>query len=111
VIGDNHKGETLYEWGEYPDYVWKGFGDKETHPIYKGDVENGVSNGLGFLIYPDRRKYIGEWEDGKKHGEGTETYSGGEWFVGKWFENIRWNGKYYNKWANTLSNVENGKLQ
>ena len=21
VIGDNHKGETLYGWGEYPDYV------------------------------------------------------------------------------------------
>ena len=24
VIGDNHKGKTLYGWGEYPDYVWKG---------------------------------------------------------------------------------------
>ena len=23
VIGDNHKGETLYMWGKYPDYVWK----------------------------------------------------------------------------------------
>ena len=34
VIGDNHKGETLYGWGECCDYVWKGFGDKETHPKY-----------------------------------------------------------------------------
>ena len=29
VIGDNHKGETLYRWGEKPDYKWMGFGDKE----------------------------------------------------------------------------------
>ena len=41
VIGDNHKGETLYMWGKYPDYVWKGFGEKETHPKYEGDVEIG----------------------------------------------------------------------
>ena len=31
----------------------KGFGDKDTHPIYKGDVKNGVPNGLGFLIFPN----------------------------------------------------------
>jgi len=33
VIGDNHKGETLYRWGENPDYKWMGFGDKDTHPV------------------------------------------------------------------------------
>ena len=42
VIGDSHKGETLYGWGEYPDYVWKRVGEKDTHPVYKGEVENGV---------------------------------------------------------------------
>ena len=41
VIGDNHKGETLYGWGKYPEIVWKGFGDKDTHSKYEGDVENG----------------------------------------------------------------------
>ena len=51
VIGDNHKGETLYGWGNTLPYVWKGVGDKETHPKYEGDVENGVPNGLGVLIY------------------------------------------------------------
>ena len=50
VIGDNHKGETLYGWGNTLPYVWKGVGDKETHPKYEGDVENGVPNGLGVLI-------------------------------------------------------------
>ena len=28
VIGNSHKGETLYGWGEYPDYVWKEVGEK-----------------------------------------------------------------------------------
>ena len=41
VIGDNHKGETLYQWGECCDYKWMGFGDKEIQPKYQGDVENG----------------------------------------------------------------------
>ena len=77
IFGDSHKlfrfdssldsrsslsiinyGETLYGWGEYPDYVWKGFGDKETHPKYKGNVENGVPNGLGYLIYPYGSRYL-----------------------------------------------------
>jgi len=50
LIGDNHKGETLYMWGKYPDYVWKGFGNKETGPVYKGDVENGKPSGLGVIL-------------------------------------------------------------
>ena len=65
VIGDNHKGETLYGWGKYPEIVWKGFGDKETHPKYEGDVDNWKPNGLGFLIFPDGRKYVGEFKDGE----------------------------------------------
>ena len=43
VIGNNHKGETLYLW-ETPSgkgEVWKGFGDKETHSKYTGDVKDG----------------------------------------------------------------------
>ena len=34
VNGDNHKGETLYGWGNTLPYVWKGVGDKETNPKY-----------------------------------------------------------------------------
>ena len=47
VIGDNHKGETLYLWGKYPNYVWKGFGDKDTQPKYQGQVKDGKPT------YPD----------------------------------------------------------
>ena len=65
VIGDNHKGETLYlwnlslqtdpkfQWEGIGEYVWKGFGEKDTNPKYQGEVENGVPNGLGYLIFPN----------------------------------------------------------
>ena len=66
VIGDNHKGETLYRWGECCDWVWKGFGEKDTNPKYQGDVKNGKPDGLGYLIYPNGNKYVGGWKDGKK---------------------------------------------
>ena len=72
VIGDNHtlpvrgeKGETLYGWGKYPEIVWKGFGDKDIHPKYKGDVVSSKPNGLGILTYPWGTKYVGEWKDGR----------------------------------------------
>ena len=41
VIGDNHKGETLYVLGEYPDWKWVEFGEKDTHPMYQGQVKDG----------------------------------------------------------------------
>ena len=86
VIGDNHKGETLYRWDNPSGdgYVWKGFGDKETHPVYKGDVENGKPNGLGVIIYTDGDKYVGSWKDGKKNGQGTYTFISGSRYVGEW---------------------------
>jgi len=84
VIGNNHKGETLYRWGERFDYKWRGFGDKETHPKYTGDVKNGKPNGLGYLIYHYGEKYVGSWKNGKKNGQGTNTWSDGEKYVGEW---------------------------
>ena len=65
VIGNNHKGETLYLWETSSGEVWKGFGEKDTNPKYQGEVENGVPNGLGVLIYPKSGSmYVGSWEDG-----------------------------------------------
>ena len=88
VIGNNHKGETLYRWGECCDWVWKGFGDKEIQPKCQGDVENGKPNGLGVIIYPDGRKYVGEWKNGKE-----------------------WNTKYYDKNGNMTKKYVNGVRQ
>ena len=47
------------------------YNSKDTHPKYTGDVENGVPNGLGFLISPDGDKYVGSWKDGEYNGQGT----------------------------------------
>ena len=45
--------------------MWKGFGDKDIHPKYKGDVVSSKPNGLGILTYPWGTKYVGEWKDGR----------------------------------------------
>ena len=69
VIVDNHKGgNTFYRWGEGGYYNWMRFGDKETQPMYQGQVKDGKPNGLGVLIYPDGSKYIGEFKNGKWNG-------------------------------------------
>jgi hypothetical protein len=88
VIGDNHKGETLYGWGKCCDYKWMGFGEKDTHPKYQGQVKDGKPNGLGSLTYPDGSKYVGEYKDGKRHGQGTSTWSDGRKYVGEYKDGI-----------------------
>ncbi len=90
--------------------VWKGFGDKETHPVYKGDVKDGLPDGLGFLIYPSGDKYVGEWENGKWNGQGTYTWSDGRKFVGEWKDFSKWNGIFEDKNGNIKYNYVNGKV-
>ena len=124
VIGDNHKGETLYAWDisstRSPEYVWRGFGEEETHPKYIGDVKNGKPNGLGIFIHPYGYKYVGEWKDGKKQGQGTDTlpdnkkiFVDGWKYVGGWKDGERngqgtftWSSgdKYVGEWKNGEKN-------
>ena len=86
VIGNNHKGETLYLWETSSGWVWKGFGDKDTHRVYKGEWKNGKPNGLGVMTYPDGHKYVGEWKNGRE-----------------------WNGTGYNKNGEIVVRFVNGK--
>ena len=133
VFGDGHKlyrfdssldsrsslsiinyGETLYGWGEYPDYVWKGFGDKDTQPKYQGQVKDGKPNGLGDIIYPDGSSYVGGWENGKYQGQGTYTKPDGTKYIGSWkiiggFSS-HWNGEYYDEDGIIKYKWVNGKL-
>ena len=131
VIGDNHKGETLYRWGKYSDKVWKGFGDKDTHPVYKGDVKNGKPHGQGTETLSDGRKYEGEWKDGERNGQGTGSSTDGEKYSGEWkdgkkygqgtltyperdkflgeFKGKPWNGKWYDKNGNILYKLVYGE--
>ena len=103
VIGDNHKGETLYLWetssgGE----VWKGFGYNETHLKYIGGVKNGEPNGLGVLFYTKGTKYIGEWKNGEFI-KGTKTLSDGNFYVGEFKYQLLENGTFYEKKETSIS--------
>ena len=81
---------------------WKGFWEKETHPVYKGDVKDGVPNGLGLMIFPNGDKYEGEWMDGKQNGQGTKNYPDGRiMYVGYWKD-----GNYYGQGTKTLADGE-----
>jgi len=87
VIGDNHKGETIYGWITSSSTLeWKGFGDKESHPISKGDVENGKPSGLGVITFPDGSRFVGEFKDG-----------------------ILWNGKYFDEFGYISGKIVNGE--
>jgi len=100
VIGDNHKGETLYGWITSSSTLeWKGFGDKETHPIYKGDVENGKPSGLGVITFLDGSKFVGEFKDGEKNGQGTFTFSWGGKYEGE-FKDGKKHGQGTYTWTN-----------
>ena len=133
VIGDNHKGETLYRWETSSGYQWMIFGDKDTHPVYKGDVENGKPNGQGTHTTPEGHKYEGEWKDGVKNGQGTSTFPNGLKYVGEWKNGERhgqgtfthpngykyigdWNkgyfgtGTWYDIKGNILKKYVNGKV-
>jgi hypothetical protein len=113
-----------------------GFGEKDTHPKYQGQVKDGEPNGLGSLTYPDGSKYVGEYKDGIPNGQGTHTFgkgdfegdkyegeykdgipngqgtytsSNGEKYKGEWKDEKPWNGKYYDKDGNIIGKFVNGK--
>ena len=97
VIGDNHKGETLYRWDTSSGIVWRGFGDKEVHSVYKGEVKNGKPNGLGIIIDIFSDKYVGKFKDGKENGYGTYTWFDGRKYVGEHKDGRFWNGTQFSK--------------
>ncbi len=83
VIGDSKKGEALYQQDTSSGIVWKGFGDKETRPVYKGHAEDGKTNGIGILIYKDGRKYEGNWKNKIWNGKGKYSFNDGFGYEGE----------------------------
>jgi len=86
VTSCDKKEETLYRWETSSGIVWKRFGDKDTHRVYKGEWKNGEKwrpNGLGVMTYPDGHKYVGEWKDGEPNGQGTFTSPNGMKYIGE----------------------------
>jgi hypothetical protein len=132
VMGDNHKGVTLYKWKTSSGIKWKDFGDKDIQAKYKGDIENGKPHGLGTIRFPDGAKYSGEWKNGKADGQGTFISHNGEQYVGEWIKNRKhgqgkstlsdgltfegewnlgkpWTGTQFDKEGNILYKVVKGK--
>ena len=116
VTSCDKKEETLYRWETSSGIVWKRFGDKDTHRVYKGEWKNGEKwrpNGLGVMTYPDGHKYVGEWKDGKEQGQGTFTFPDGNKYVGE-FKDGKQNGqgtytypdgqKYVGRWKDDKRN-------
>ena len=138
VIGDYHKGVTLYRWGASSNfnpssgYKWEKFGQTGTNPKYKGDVENGQPNGIGLIIFPNGWKYHGEWKNGaiaghgtlstpkglnyvgqwknwQHHGQGTLSLPAGAKIVGSWKYDKPWNATMYGRKGNKIGKYVNGK--
>ena len=70
-------------------FQWKGFGEKQTHHLFKGQVENGKPNGQGTLSLPKGEKNVGEWKNGRLHGQGTGTLPDGRKYVGEYRDGKR----------------------
>ena len=93
VIGDNQKGETLYEWKTASGIKWIEIGDKDFHAKYIGDVMIGKPHGIGTVVYPDGNKYVGEWMNGLFHGQGIYTIaSNGYCYIGEHRIGSLWKG-------------------
>ena len=56
---------VLYQYETSSGIQWKTFGDSKVQPKYKGEIKNGVLDGLGVLIYPyGGKSIVGEWKGG-----------------------------------------------
>ena len=91
AIGNKQQVETLYLLGEYPDWKWVEFGDKNFQPEYQGQVNDGKPNGLGVLISTNGWKYLGSWNNGEIW-NGTEYDNYGN-IIFMWVEGKR---RYHN---------------
>jgi len=93
---------VLYQYETSSGIQWKTFGDGKVQPKYKGEIKNGIMDGVGVLTYPyGEKSVVGEWKNGKewntKHTKKDGTLIGrfenGEWnLVGKLYRGKR-NGK------------------
>lgn len=60
--------------------------------LYEGGVVDGLREGAGVHIAPDRSTYEGEWKAGKRHGIGKAVFALGGSYEGEW-RNGKFNGK------------------
>ena len=60
VIGEETG--VLYQYETSSGIKWKTFGDGKVQPKYKGEIKNGMMDGLGVLTYQyGEKSIVGEW--------------------------------------------------
>ena len=73
-------------------FTWFQTSNNLTDGKYEGDIENGIPNGMGKVIFNNGDNYDGNWIDGELNGQGTFQSSDGTRYKGEWM-----NGKYHGK--------------
>ena len=112
LFGGSHQPANLYRWETVSGVVWKGFGDKDVNPQYVGEIDQGIPNGVGILVYIDGSKYVGEFKNGVEHGLGTMFILRkivDLKFVGEWKNGKMWNGMTKNDVGVEIVRWEEGK--
>jgi endonuclease/exonuclease/phosphatase family metal-dependent hydrolase len=82
--------------------------------FYKGYSLNGVPNGRGIFIWPDKSSYTGNFKNGKKDGFGTYTFSDGSIYTGNYKNDEKHGyGELYIKSKNIYykGQFKNGKFE
>lgn len=77
--------------------------------MYEGGVVNGVREGVGEHVAPDRSTYAGEWKAGKRHGQGKAVFTLGGSYEGQW-ANDRFHGQGKITYAGS-GRVANGEFR
>ena len=115
---------TLYPWETISGNVWKSFGDVRFQPHYKGEISNGMPQGVGILyngdpiwykknevyVFSARSIYIGEWKNGKMHGRGTFTHFDGLKKIGIFKQGKDWDTTWYGLLGNIVKTFSKGKI-
>ncbi|GAB3426221.1 hypothetical protein GCM10027320_01430 [Massilia solisilvae] len=60
--------------------------------LYEGDFADGIREGTGVFLAPDRSRYDGQWRNDRRNGFGKQVYSVGGSYEGMWKDN-RFEGK------------------
>ena len=69
VLKKKYKG-ILFSQNSGGKFTWFQTSNNLTNGKYEGDIENGIPNGMGKVIFNNGEMYEGEWIDGKLNGKG-----------------------------------------
>ena len=133
LLGKKYKG-ILFSQKSGGEFSWFQTKTNISDGKYEGDIENGIPNGMGKVIFNDGEMYEGEWIDGKLNGKGTsqsgdDTKYSGEWKeglyhgtgtlifsdglkkFGEFKEGKDWNTKWYNVRSEVTTEYKEGVVK